>query len=77
MVEHPGGRDDDVDVVVMAGRGGEVPPPSAYSQRVTASPKRMRSTTPCSAATRSKYAWISGPGEKRRLQSGQSAKEYE
>src|SRR5205085_12480932 len=51
--------------------------PSEYSQRVTASPKRTRGITSCSAAMRSKYAWISEPGENRRLHSGVSANEYE
>ena len=55
----------------------EVPRPVENAQRVTASPKRTRSITPCSAATRSKYASISGPGENRWLQSGVSANEYE
>ena len=36
---------------------------SRYSHRFTASPSRTRSVTPCSSATRWKYARFSGPGE--------------
>src|SRR5438270_12090762 len=44
-------------------------------QKVT--PNRNRSSTPDPAATRRRYCWISGCGEKERDQSGFSAKENE
>ena len=52
-------------------------PPSSKQALATVSPKAMCGSRPYFSATASKYSRISGPGEKRCVQSSLASKLYE
>jgi len=51
--------------------------PSSHAAPSTSCPKRTCGRTPNSSAQRSRYAWISGCGEKLRVHAGLGANEKE